>query len=208
MLLTVARHPTAVDRRISRTRCTSHMATTAFGKILADLGSRLLASARVTVSRIAWRPPSPPPPWRSPPGGHVPLPFGSPSLRSPLLQTMTSTPPTVRNYFAILTHVHLTFLTCTFTCLSGRLKTTRQWIEIRLCQSPLQPQPNRRIRQERRAAVVVLQDICVRNELILLDDICVMNCIIVNLFCLLWNIYIFCLFWRLPDQGGSQNMQC
>jgi hypothetical protein len=91
MLLTVARHPTAVDRRISRTRCTSHMATTAFGKILADLGSRLLASARVTVSRIAWRPPSPPPPWRSPPGGHVPLPFGSPSLRSPLLQTMTST---------------------------------------------------------------------------------------------------------------------
>jgi hypothetical protein len=67
----------------------------------------------------------PPPPWGSPPGGHAPPPFGSPPLRSLLLQPTTSTPPTVRNYFVILTHVHFTFLTCTFTCLSGRLRITR-----------------------------------------------------------------------------------
>jgi hypothetical protein len=46
--------------------------------------------------------PPPPPPWGSPLGGHAPPPFGSPPLRSPLLRPMTSTPPTVRNYFIIL----------------------------------------------------------------------------------------------------------
>jgi hypothetical protein len=51
--------------------------------------------------------PPPPPSWGSPPGEYVPSPFGSPPLRSPLLQPMTSTPPTVRNYFAILTHIHI-----------------------------------------------------------------------------------------------------
>jgi hypothetical protein len=49
----------AVDWRISRTRCTSHVAATAFDRILAAFGSRLLASARVAISRTAWRPPSP-----------------------------------------------------------------------------------------------------------------------------------------------------
>jgi hypothetical protein len=105
-----------------------------------------------------------------------------------LLWPRTSTPPTVRNYFTILTQVHFAFLTCTFTCLLGWLRITRQRAGIRLCRSPLQPQPNRRIRWQRRGAIVVLHDICVRNELVLLDDICVMNCIVINLFCLLWNI--------------------
>jgi hypothetical protein len=105
-----------------------------------------------------------------------------------LLWPRTSTPPTVRNYFTILTQVHFAFLTCTFTCLLGWLRITRQRAGIRLCRSPLQPQPNRRIRWQQRGAIVVLHDICVRNELVLLDDICVMNCIVVNLFCLLWNI--------------------
>jgi hypothetical protein len=112
-------------------------------------------------------------------------PFGSHPLRSPLLRPMTFTRPMVRNYFAILTHVHFTFLKCTFTCLSGRLGITRRRAGIRLCGSPLQPQPNGRIWWKRCRAVVVLHDICVRNELVLLDDICVINCIVVNLFCLL-----------------------
>jgi hypothetical protein len=46
---------------------------------------------------------SPPPPWGSPPRGHAPPPFGSPPFRSLLLRPTTSTPLTVRNYFAILT---------------------------------------------------------------------------------------------------------
>jgi hypothetical protein len=46
---------------------------------------------------------SPSPLWGSPLGGHAPLPFSSPALRSPLLRPTTSTPPTVRNNFTILT---------------------------------------------------------------------------------------------------------
>jgi hypothetical protein len=46
-----------------------------------------------------------PPPLGSALGGHVPLPFGSPLFRSQMPRPMTSTPPIVRNYFAILTHL-------------------------------------------------------------------------------------------------------
>jgi hypothetical protein len=48
-----------MDKRISHTRCTSHVVVTAFCRILAALGSRLLVSARAVVSKTAWRPPSP-----------------------------------------------------------------------------------------------------------------------------------------------------
>jgi hypothetical protein len=48
-----------VDKKISRCRCTSYMAATSFGRILAAFGSRLLGSAPTVISRSAWRPPSP-----------------------------------------------------------------------------------------------------------------------------------------------------
>jgi hypothetical protein len=101
--------------------------------------SRLLASSPTAISRSAFRYSSPidgsgywlsPTPWESPPGGQVPSPFGSSPLRTPPLRPMTSMPPTVRQDFVKIGFIclldYFTFLTHSFTCLSGWLRITTQ----------------------------------------------------------------------------------
>jgi hypothetical protein len=81
--------------------------------------------------------------WGSPPGGQTPPPFGSPLLRTPLLWSTTSMPPTIRPAYVKIGFVclldYFAFLTHAFTCLSGLLRIATRWrAGIRLCWYPLQ----------------------------------------------------------------------
>jgi hypothetical protein len=70
----------------------------------------------------------PPLPLGSLPGGQPLPPFGSPPLRSLLLRPMTSTPPMVRNYFAILTRpfcILNTFIYMSFRAAQDHKATSR-----------------------------------------------------------------------------------
>jgi hypothetical protein len=162
-----------------------------------------------------------PKPWGSPPGGQALLPFGSPPLRTSLLQPMTSTPPRVRQTYVKICFICLWLLFIPNTSINMSFRaadgTTRQWAGIQLHRQPLQP--DRRIRQQRCGAIVlVLVSLVVVLVLLLL----VMTYIVLNcqrcftfachkLYCGFAVVYdyscIFCMFWRLPVWRGRQNRQ-
>jgi hypothetical protein len=148
-------------------------------------------------------------------GGHALPPFGLPPFRSPLLQPTTSTPPTVRDYFAILTRP--------FTCLLGRLRITRRWAGIQLYWCPLQPDGSIWW-QWRGTIVILLLSVAVVSVLVSL----VMNYIVIKLVLLdnMWgelycgklvllvmnyimhlNEYLYILPILEPPQPGRQPKQ-